>query len=64
MKSYRKMLNLIPHLRLAPNHRSKTDNGLLEEAASEFRSIAAAADIGLVGQGLCRDGQTELPIVI
>ena len=46
------MLKLLPHIK--PKYKTETDNSLLEEAASEFRRITDAADLGKIGQGLCR----------
>ena len=48
----RQMLKLLPHVK--PRYKTETDNSLLEEAASEFRRITDAADLGKIGQGLCR----------
>ena len=47
------MLKLLP--RIKQNYKTETYNSLLEEAASEFRRITDAADLGKIGQGLCRD---------
>ena len=52
------MLNLLPHIK--PSYMNETDNSLLEEAASEFRRITDAADLGRIGQGLCRDGDCQI----
>ena len=48
----RQMLKLLPHIK--PKYKTETDNSLLKEAASEFRRITDAADLGKIGQGLCR----------
>ena len=48
----RQMLKLLPHVK--PKYKTETDNSRLGEAASEFRRITDAADLGKIGQGLCR----------